>query len=65
MKCKICGKKTTWDESYGRPNFIVCPVCHKMIAENIHQNHQHCGKYPEFVATSIIIQIGRIREEWK
>ena len=31
MKCAECGKKTTWDESYGRENYIVCPKCHEKI----------------------------------
>ena len=31
MKCAECGNKTTWDESYGRENYIVCPKCHEKI----------------------------------
>lgn len=27
MKCQICGKKTTWNESFGKEEFIVCPYC--------------------------------------
>ena len=27
MKCHICGKKTTWDKSFGKEEFIVCPYC--------------------------------------
>lgn len=27
MKCQICKNKTTWDESFGYANFIVCPKC--------------------------------------
>lgn len=26
--CQICGKKTDWDSSFGRANFIVCPKCY-------------------------------------
>lgn len=28
MKCIICNNITTWDESFGPENFIVCPKCH-------------------------------------
>lgn len=33
MKCKICKQKTNWDESYGLPEFIVCPHCFEEMAE--------------------------------
>lgn len=33
MKCKICGKKTTWDTSVGRPCYIVCNRCVESIAK--------------------------------
>ena len=38
MKCSICGRETTWDESYGPKNFIACPCCfdklmHKIMEE--------------------------------
>ena len=33
MKCKICGKETTWDTSVGRPCYIVCNRCVESIAE--------------------------------
>ena len=31
MKCSVCGKRTNWDESYGYPEFTVCPKCHDNI----------------------------------
>ena len=31
MKCAECGKRTTWDESFGGENYIVCPKCHEKI----------------------------------
>ena len=31
MTCKICGNKTTWDESFGGENFIICPRCYKKL----------------------------------
>ena len=34
MKCKICGRKTSWDESYGHEKFIVCPRCYKKLNPN-------------------------------
>ena len=27
MKCAICKSKTTWGESHGYNEFIVCPKC--------------------------------------
>lgn len=31
MKCAECGKKTTWDESFGMENYIICPKCFQRI----------------------------------
>lgn len=33
MKCAECGKKTTWDESFGGENYIICPECFQRIKE--------------------------------
>ena len=33
MKCAECGKRTTWDESFGGENYIVCPKCFQRIKE--------------------------------
>jgi DNA-directed RNA polymerase subunit RPC12/RpoP len=33
MKCAECGKRTTWDESFGGENYIVCPKCFQRIRE--------------------------------
>ena len=33
MRCKICGKKTDWDSSVGRPCYIVCNRCVESIAK--------------------------------
>ena len=27
MKCKICGRKINWDNSYGRIDFLICHPC--------------------------------------
>lgn len=61
MKCKICGRKTNWDESYGRETFIVCPTCFNKITNSIN----NCRKYkisPESTALEIVLKIGRIKE---
>ena len=34
MKCAICKRKTDWDESYGRPTFIVCPYCYNILRKD-------------------------------
>lgn len=31
--CKLCGDKTDWDSSVGRPNFIVCNSCVRALAK--------------------------------
>ena len=64
MKCKICGKKTNWDSSYGRDNFIVCPICHRKMANTIEKfRNENC--LSETIATMLILNIGFEREEWK
>ena len=61
MKCKVCGKKTNWDNSYGRPKFIVCPTCHNKIAKII-KNITN-SKYSDVTASSVILEMGFIREK--
>lgn len=51
MKCAICKRKTDWDESYGRPTFIVCPYCYNILRKD-NRN-----------ALDTIIKIGIIKEE--
>lgn len=58
MKCKICGKKTTWDESFGRREFIVCPHCFEKIREMAHPKDT-------YDITKFICAIGWIKEELK
>ena len=60
MKCKLCGKKTDWDTSYGRPKFIVCPSCHKRIANIIKISTEY--KYSDVTATCVILEMGFIKE---
>ena len=40
MKCKICKNKTTWDESFGGENFIICPTCYNKLNPN-HKSEIH------------------------
>lgn len=37
MKCKVCGKRTTWETSVGRPCYIVCNKCVEKIAKAKHE----------------------------
>ena len=62
MKCKICGRKTNWDESYGKENFIVCPACHDRIAEVI-SNVTNKHRYAKVAACEVIIEIGYLKEK--
>ncbi len=63
MKCDICGKKTDWDESYGRETFIVCPTCYNKIAKIIKRSTNY--DYYDMTALEIILEIGSIKEERK
>ena len=53
MRCCICERKTNWDESYGRPTFIVCPHCYNILRKN-NKN-----------ALDVILKIGIIKEDLK
>lgn len=64
MKCKICGKKTTYDESYGRETFIVCPICHEKLTKEI-KTLREFKFSPESSAVQIILDIGFWMEERK
>ena len=57
MKCQICGKKTTWDESFGKEEFIICPYCF----EELHRmTHSRTDKVLDFV-----LAIGWIKKRTK
>ena len=66
MKCKLCKKKTTWDESYGKSNFIFCPKCIKRLTLTV-KTIRTSDKVDEFtdiaIATGMIFTIGMIKEE--
>ena len=64
MRCKICKHKTTWDESYGRDSFIVCPSCHKRLAKEI-ETWRKYKVSSQSMATEIILEIGYMIEERK
>lgn len=59
MKCQICHNKTTWDESYGKSNFIVCPICFETLAKTTGK------KFPEGhgIIMSILFKIADIKEK--
>ena len=58
MKCDICRKKTTWDESFGRDIFIVCPTCYYKIRKQMLKKDRDS-------VLSVILLIGHIKEERK
>lgn len=55
MKCQICKNKTTWDESIGYDNFIVCPKCYEAIKDKF-------GK-DSLKAADIIFTLGKIKRK--
>lgn len=66
MKCKLCKKKTTWDKSYGKSNFIVCPKCVDRLALTVKtvRSFDEEDKFTDIaIATSIILTMGIIKEE--
>ena len=64
MKCHICNNETTWNESFGKETFIVCPSCHRELTNRI-KVLRECGYTPEGSALDIIITIGIMKEERK
>lgn len=50
MKCELCKRKTTWDYSVGRKNFIVCNDCINKISKVRHKT--------DFEIAGDIIKIG-------
>lgn len=63
MKCKLCGKKTDWNSSYGRPKFIVCSTCYKRIVNIIKVSTNY--EYSNVTAQGVILEMGFIKEEAK
>lgn len=59
MKCQICHNKTTWDESYGKSNFIVCPVCFETLAKTIGKNSLEARS----IILSVLFKIADIKEK--
>lgn len=39
MTCQICKRKTDWDTSYGREEFIVCNSCMRTLAKHNIENY--------------------------
>ena len=52
MKCAICKSKTTWGESHGYNEFIVCPKCLDRLE-------------PHKTALGFVFEAGKIRREKK
>lgn len=57
MKCQICGKKTTWDESFGKEEFIVCPRCFEALHKMTHSKRDEVFDF--------VIAVGWIRKRAK
>lgn len=55
MKCQICKNKTTWDESFGYNDFIVCPRCYEAIKIRLGTDN--------FETMNIISVLGDIRRK--
>jgi hypothetical protein len=55
MKCAICRRETSWDESFGYVDFIVCPKCFGEIHK----------KYDIVKTMDIIFMLGDIAKKHK
>lgn len=62
MKCAICKKKTTWDESFGYIDFIVCPKCHDELVHHFGGKDVDKGRMETM---KLIFKLGDIREKAK
>ena len=66
MKCKVCKKRTNWDESYGYDDFIVCCNCFDRLYNKVDYNkkvHKSCSTVE--IVLGIILEMGEIRKENK
>ncbi len=52
MKCKICGRKINWDNSYGRREFLICHPC-----------FEHLHKMYGWDSLHVVLEIGLMKEE--
>lgn len=55
MRCNVCKHNTNWDESYGYPSFIVCPLCMNKLTQVLSWDK----------AMAAIFTIGSIKQEKK
>jgi hypothetical protein len=69
MKCELCYKKTDWDSSIGRPNFIVCNSCVEKFSKGLaamvqmYNTNDNIGAL--CLTSAIILDIGLTRENNK
>lgn len=66
MKCKICKKKTTWDDSVGRPAFLICNHCVENLSKNMLQILNLSGRDDIgalCATTSFLLDIGYAMEK--
>ena len=60
MKCALCKKKTSWDNSYGLSNFLICDSCYQKLKKITQENDLITLK---FIFTCSIIKSEIAQEE--
>jgi hypothetical protein len=68
MKCKVCGCKTSWDNSVGTNEFIVCNHCVNTLGNQVNDLIKHGEKSDtlgHLITSGIIIEMGRAMADRK
>lgn len=66
MKCSICKCPTTWEESFGTHNFLVCEKCYYSLVNTIFE--KDCGLTlgdSHSIIYSLVFACGELRKEAK
>lgn len=61
MKCKFCGKRTSWDSSVGKRSIIVCNNCVNDLANTAKDICNTCPNTAfEIIITMLINKCGEV-----
>lgn len=61
MKCKFCGKRTSWDSSVGKMSLIVCNDCVTNLANTAKDIYNTCPDTAfEMIITMLINKCGQV-----
>ena len=61
MKCKFCGKRTSWDSSVGKRSLIVCNNCVNDLTKTSKDIYNTCPDTAfEIIITMLINKCGEV-----